>query len=582
MEFRPPIPRNLATWGWPWHGLILEPQSGDSYIQLPNGKTHTPPSTSISSMQGGHWSYLWDIGLPDREATPDEIEQGMAWWGRAILRNRGVGVGQVYGRIDMAGLAGSGSWPVLLDDGVAWVRLDASQAAGSAQFTLRFTFRRTIIGAAPIDPVEVTLPPADYGQGAGQPDVFTTRVESPSAQKAVIGPPGIYDFTPDGRSALAAFAAVYNLPFPNDGGHNLAGLLRIDISGPLAAPSVNVSVLHDRRSALGELVHEYSGGMRLATFDFAPREKVSEVQPEPVCGVTEYVTPGAIVENTTGLFQAYVGTDSATWGQKGALAAAWFEGGAVKEVRFDSMAVLTATSTTNDASSGEWRTRDTYVYSSATGQCERTETYNVDSRIIDFRARRVEDATYTLRLYAPDGGEQVTTLRRFSTMDGRFFPSDPAQTIDAQTSTVYQGGEEFETTSSSSPGILGGALRWGYQLTNDTPCYSLVNGYWQMSTLDHSVLFCSNKLVTLGQLERLNKAAKRGPYQVQYGQLVSPSGLISPGVTLTVPDTPPRPGVYENLAWRSVYVEQATKAAWNPVTHEVCRHRLDVAGFGWV
>ena len=76
MEFRPPIPRNLATWGWPWHGLILEPQSGDSYIQLPNGKTHTPPSTSISSMQGGHWSYLWDIGLPDREATPDEIEQG--------------------------------------------------------------------------------------------------------------------------------------------------------------------------------------------------------------------------------------------------------------------------------------------------------------------------------------------------------------------------------------------------------------------------------------------------------------------------------------------------------------------------
>ncbi len=229
------------------------------------------------------------------------------------------------------------------------------------------------------------------------------------------------------------------------------------------------------------------------------------MQPEPVCGVTEYVTPGAIVENTTGLFQAYVGTDSATWGQKGALAAAWFEGGAVKEVRFDSMAVLTATSTTNDASSGEWRTRDTYVYSSATGQCERTETYNVDSRIIDFHARRVEDTTYTLRLYAPDGGEQVTTLRRFSTMDGRFFPSDPAQTIDAQTSTVYQGGEEFETTSSSSPGILGGALHWGYQLTNDTPCYSLVNGYWQMSTLDHSVLFCSNKLVTLGQLERSTK-----------------------------------------------------------------------------
>ncbi len=189
MEFRPPIPRNLATWGWPWHGLILEPQSGDSYIQLPNGKTHTPPSTSISSMQGGHWSYLWDIGLPDREATPDEIEQGMAWWGRAILRNRGVGVGQVYGRIDMAGLAGSGSWPVLLDDGVAWVRLDASQAAGSAQFTLRFTFRRTIIGTAPIDPVEVTLPPADYGQGAGQPDVFTTRVESPALKRQSSGRP---------------------------------------------------------------------------------------------------------------------------------------------------------------------------------------------------------------------------------------------------------------------------------------------------------------------------------------------------------------------------------------------------------
>lgn len=582
MQFRPPVPRRMKTWGWPWHGLIIEPTTGPAYIELPNGAIHQPPVLPGRTMQGGHWTYLWDIGLPDLVQTPEEIEAGQAWWGKAILRSRGAGVGQAYGAVNMSTGDGSGasSWPVLLDDGAAWVRMNPSTAGDGTGLILRFDFRRTIVGADPVDPVEVTLPANDYGQGAGQPKVYTTRVESLSAHEAVVSFAGAWDFTPNGRSALAAFVAVYLSPFANDGGHNIAGLIRIDISGTLAAPSVSVTVLHDRQSALGELVHEYSGGMQLKTYGFAQREQVSLVQPPPACGVTEYVAPGAIVEASPGLFQAYVGTDTSTYGQRGALAAAWFDGDAVREVRFDSLATLTATSSTSDASSGEWRERSTYTYSEATGQCERTEYLNEDTRLFDFHAHRAEEATYTLRLYGSGIAEQTTTLRRVSTLDGRYFPSDMAQTIDTQASTVFQGAEEFETTESSSPGILGSSLPWGYQLADLVPVYSLVNGYWQMSVLDHAVLFCSNKLVTLGQLERKDRVLMRGPYDVKYGPLISPSGLITPGVSLTVPDAPVGAGT--DLAWNSVTVQQATKAAWNPVTHEVCRHRIDIQNFGWV
>lgn len=74
----------VVRMGWPWHGKIRQSDMNQvGEVLLPNGSSK--PAISWYGIWEMHYTYLFDMGLPDQD-DPQVEEQGGKWWGRAILR----------------------------------------------------------------------------------------------------------------------------------------------------------------------------------------------------------------------------------------------------------------------------------------------------------------------------------------------------------------------------------------------------------------------------------------------------------------------------------------------------------------
>lgn len=69
----------LASFGFPWHGLFVAPIAGPSYVQLPSGRRIY---SDMFRAQIGSNTYLVDLGLPEPAIQPDDPEARL--WSRFI------------------------------------------------------------------------------------------------------------------------------------------------------------------------------------------------------------------------------------------------------------------------------------------------------------------------------------------------------------------------------------------------------------------------------------------------------------------------------------------------------------------
>ncbi|HBP6343992.1 TPA: hypothetical protein ACRMOY_000694 [Pseudomonas aeruginosa] len=84
----------VVRMGWPWHGKIRQSDMNQvGEVLLPNGSSK--PAISWYGIWEMHYTYLFDMGLPDQD-DPQVEEQGGKWWGRAILRGGGETNYQLY------------------------------------------------------------------------------------------------------------------------------------------------------------------------------------------------------------------------------------------------------------------------------------------------------------------------------------------------------------------------------------------------------------------------------------------------------------------------------------------------------
>lgn len=569
-QVRPPVPRRLDTWGWCWHGQVIEPYNAESYVQLSNGERYRLDYQLTDGIEPGHWSYLWDIGLPDRIPTGDEIGAGAAWWGRALLR---------FGRGRLVAYGGThfrtNEWPVQLDGQVGRVWMQTARSGDSLAFV--FEFNHSIIGQA-ASPVRVELPAMDVGQ-TGQPPVYTGRTQgSPQIEGWVLT---LIDILPNGRSALFSITPS----FSNDwrrGGFAMLGLLRVDVGGTLAAPTASVTVVHNRTSAMGDLVDELDDGMAVVRLGAHPATTTGNPV-WPSCETQVTTRPAGYERGAADAdMSGYEGTSTARYGQRNALVAAWFRGdGSVAEVRIDALAEVTATSTITDNSSGARVITSTYRNNGS--QCVGGDTTIEDDSVYELVGQREEVQRYNLVLRGPDG-ETVDTLqlerrehlhdRWRLTTDGR----DVEASVVQVSYEVLENGEERHRATDPPKQTNWGRNPWGYNLTRVGVGYSAQNGLWQQWRLDHSVIYASNRTVCLARLQR-NIENGGGPYQVRYGPLITSRGLYPDPVSITVPITSiyPLEDGFSRTDMRPV-----NRCSLNIVTGQVERHRADIISHGWV
>lgn len=570
-QVRPPVPRRLDTWGWCWHGQVIEPYNAENYVQLSNGERYRLDAQLTDGIEPGNWSYLWDIGRPGRIPTGDEIGAGAAWWGKALLR---LGRGQLvaYG----ATFFRTNEWPVQLDGQVGRVWMQTARSGDSLAFV--FEFNHSIIGQA-ASPVRVELPAMDVGQ-TGQPPVYTGRTQgSPQIEGWLLT---LIDILPNGRSALFSITPS----FSNDwrrGGFAMLGLLRVDVGGTLAAPTASVTVVHNRTSAMGSLVDELDTGMTLARLGGKPTTTEGNPVP-PACETQVTTTPaGYLWGSATPELRGYEGTSTARYGQENALVAAWFKpDGSVAEVRIDALAEVTATSTITDNSSGARVVTSTYNYDGSA--CVSTGTTITDDSVFEVVGLREEVRRYSLVLRGP-AGESVDTQRleirerledrRRRTPDGL----DASASVSVASFQVLENDTlQHSEVGPERPTNWGQLEPWGYDLATANAGYSAQNGLWQLWRLDHSVIYASNRTVCLARLQR-NIESGGGPYQVRYGPLITSRGLYPDPVSITVPiinEFPLEDG-FGRTDMRPV-----NRCSLNIVTGQVERHRADIISHGWV
>ncbi|MCP8465937.1 hypothetical protein NK553_18455 [Pseudomonas sp. ZM23] len=577
----------VPGFGWAWHGLMVQPQgSGVVTITLPNGQTYTGSSGGNNRvLRPWPWTYLWNVGRPGLEQTEAEAARGARFDGAAILRGFGgpmYAYGNAYfGTYDPLEIAG---WPVRFANATGRallrIRRDSSGVPDPDHLEL-LVYPSLVLGGAPVDPVVFAIDARHAAIGQSAPDLY----EGPEPLAAMVTSVrfNTLDMTPDGRSLLLGLSPV------NSGNliraRNVAqwcGLLRLSITGDPDDQNIGYQLVIEqtRNQALGELVDELTGAAADVQRYTLPPETVSTVQPWPACGVTEVLWRGGFTEepNTAPPVISIEGTQTYRRGQTGVMAGAWFDAaGAVQIARFDSLEVQTVETVVTDSSAGERRERTEYTVGPS--ECVANPTTITDDMAYRLNGQINATSTYSLRLYGTDGGlfdEQVLKIERTNT---EWYDStqDPDNQSTVRTVLTVDGTVVSDVTSSPEGGSLtpGSGTPFGFRLTELVARYHAERGALAVDTHQVRVLNGSNKVTLLGR----SSITEAGPDTLLFRQAMTPGGTVAGVLTRYAGH---EGGLQPRRGFDSSQSIALTRASYNPVTHQVERHRADLADFGWV
>lgn len=579
----------VPAFGWAWHGLMRDPVtgSGNPTIYLPNGRTYVGERSGRDRvLRVWSWTYLWDVGRPDLEQTEVEAERGARFDGRAILRGFGGSLyayGAVYfGSNDPRDQIG---WPVRFDGRTGRALLRQPYAGEAPPDTWELLiYPEIVLGGQPVEPVAflVDVSLSALGQGAGQPDLYEgPELLAPLVEGVSLS---VLDISRDGRSLLLGVK-------PQVTGHlsrmrnvtRWCGLLRLDITGNPGSPGnigYQLIVEQDRRAALGELVDELSSSMPAVARYTTPMETVSTVQPWPACGIDERVQTAGFTAtpNSSPPIRSVEGSESYRYGQTGVMAGAWFgAAGAVEVLRFDSLLEQTLETTVANASTGERRERR--VFSAGPTECTAEPMVITDDRAYRLNGQITDDRSYRLTLRGPGGAVDEHLLRVVSTTTEWYDSTrDPYNQRTGRTVVEFNGAVVFDETSPPDGGTLspGAATPFGFHIPALVSRYHTEVGGLSVGNHQIRVLTGSNKIVLLGHLERTNA----GPDPVTFSVALTPAGATGAPITRYAQhDTDPTSSRY---GFDSVDAGRLTDGTYNPITHQVERHREDRAICGWV
>lgn len=330
MDSNYPLLAQPLWFGTPWHGAVyitgdttrLRPLSSDGALdRLWSGARHRP-------------AVLWDIGRPDVETPAEIVAQGGQFLGRSLQP------------CDLV------NWrPLLLDGVVCRARIVRDPVTGFV-LTVRAYDPATgeLLPAVTVSTGSFTN--ASIGQGAGEPSVAGWT------PPATISTYSAIDVTPDGRSMLIGVTPVIS-----GVGLVLLGIVRLDIGGTAAAPTLTLSLVSSRTDALG--TYYLTGDAGTFTSMYLPQPP-NETEYGP-CGIIRDYRPGARTPTPgTGTPSspgpsAPVGSGAVEIGVSGRLITAWFtESGDVELVRYSFRQEWQRTATLTDESSGEYLRINTY------------------------------------------------------------------------------------------------------------------------------------------------------------------------------------------------------------------------------
>ena len=585
----PPLSR-VKAFGWAWHGLMLQPRGSSSVtIYLPGGQTYAGTTAGVNKiLRPAPWTYLWNLGLADQEQTEAEAERGAQFTGYAILRGSSgplYAYGNAYfGTYDALEICG---WPVRFAAGTgrALLRIRRNSSGEPDPDTLELLiYPSVVLGGEPADPFFFTFDGRldALGQGAGQPDLY----EGAEALAPLVT--GVrfssLDMSANGRSLLLGLTPLVSanlLRMTNVA--QWCGLLRLDIAGDPSEPetlSAELSVEQDRGQALGELVDEITGSMNYVARYTKPAETVSTVQPFPDCGVTEVVQTAGFtsVPNASPGVASYEGNQTYRHGQTGSMAGAWFDGaGAVQVLRFDSIREQHLVTSVEDASSGERRERDIYVAGAT--ECVLDDRTLTDDRAYRLNGLVTDERTFTVRLYGPGGGlfdEQVlkTTFTNTEWYDST---QDPDNQGTARMVIEYDGEVISDVTSPPDGGSLspGSGTPFGYQVDVLPDRYQAEAGGQSVGEHHIRVLNGSNKIALMGHAV----ITTAGPDAITFRNAVTPAGTATGVMTRYASHDG---GLQPRAGFDSSDARALTRGSYNPITHQVERHREDRAELAWI
>ena len=213
-------------WGWPWHGLATQlPGSNEASIALPSGAAQRMP------VVGGHWTYLWDVGRPDRESDSDDPDR--AWWGKAILRGTGLpNQLYAYGGLNM------NAGPIQFESGVGRLTLSiSSKSDGAATLTVRGYLNLTGVPVSSTASIDISYPDvgADYlaPDGVYWPLRFT-----------------LVDRLPNGRAMLLRVSREYGFLI---GAFETLAIIELIVGGEAAAITLTRTIHASGKDCQGRI-----------------------------------------------------------------------------------------------------------------------------------------------------------------------------------------------------------------------------------------------------------------------------------------------------------------------------------------
>lgn len=214
-----PVPE---VWGWPWHGPLTW-NGAAGWVTLPSGSM--VPCSNI-----GHWTYLWDIGMPVPDVvTEDPDEQ---WWNVAVLRaGRGGGALYAYGGMLVdggpiklpQGVGGFG-WSVTSDNDTQRVRINIGVGFND-EHNARLAAERSIV-----------IPFSELG--------ITTESSATSVEGQVL------DRSGDGARMILRLMRGYPPPATAE---ETVALLELEISGEFSNPVISYDILASGEDCRGRL-----------------------------------------------------------------------------------------------------------------------------------------------------------------------------------------------------------------------------------------------------------------------------------------------------------------------------------------
>lgn len=581
--------RQEPVWGCPWHGLLLDLSANNGTIRE-NRLTLTLRDGRVKDFTPGlakayHWSYLWDVGRPDLEQTEEEADQGMEWWGKAILSSENGNRLSAYGSVDF----GQG-WPVVLDGELGRVAYSISTKSISedpaelADFSFRFT--RAQDGQVRT----VTLSQVDQGLGSGQPTVYAFRPER-EADKFIVysGAYRLLDITRRGQFALLGIeSSIYGfsegerLGRSKRGGICYIGLLEVALGGTFDEPRVSVSVRLNKAQALGTLVDSRGGALSEQVYEGLPMEIVSQ----GACGVEHWRYPAGYRLSTDAMsagWRVKTGGQSITFGQTGSMAGAWYgPDGAIQIATLSHLIELT-----NDVSFSPSGSGSQDYYTSYDSNCNVTENRTTDTTVVTVDAHSVSSRTETITLYGPAGDLVGTnTYKAQSILHLEYRKSGG----DIQKGNSYSrsfgeinGAIYFDNTTKLND--IKEGEKFGSEISEPANVYVFENGFIGASDQYVFAYRASNKAVGLATARSINGREVGGnivyDYPLKCGAVVTPAGADKKGYEITEYGA-------SSISQYGYSLDnfRTLRAAYNPVTKSLARapdfKEAANFAFGWI